>query len=58
MATDRLKTSITPWLSVRKSAQAVEFHKSAFGATEVYRFDGPDGSVAASRRLWAAGRFE
>jgi PhnB protein len=41
------KNSIVPWLSVRKSAQAVEFYKSALGATEVYRFDGPGGSVVA-----------
>jgi PhnB protein len=42
-----LKNSIAPWLSVRKSAQAVEFYKSAFGATEVYRLDGPEESVVA-----------
>ena len=41
------KTSIAPWLSVRKSAQAVEFYKTAFGAKEVYRLDGPDDSVVA-----------
>jgi PhnB protein len=41
------KTSIAPWLSVRKSARAVEFYKSAFGATEVFRLDGPDGDVVA-----------
>jgi PhnB protein len=39
--------SIAPWLSVRNSAKAVEFYKSAFGATEVYRLDGPGGSVVA-----------
>ncbi len=42
-----VKTAITPWLSVRKSAQALEFYKSAFGATEVYRLDGPDESIVA-----------
>ena len=31
--------SIAPWLSVRNSAQAVDFYKSAFGATEVYRLE-------------------
>jgi PhnB protein len=41
------KTSIAPWLSVRKGAQAIEFYKSAFGATEVFRLDGPDGDVVA-----------
>jgi PhnB protein len=39
--------SIVPWLSVRRSAQAVEFYKAAFGAEEVYRLDGPDDSVVA-----------
>jgi PhnB protein len=34
-------------MSVRHSAQAVEFYKAAFGATEVYRHDGPGGSVVA-----------
>jgi PhnB protein len=44
---DSFKTSIAPWLSVRKSARAVEFYKSAFGATEVFRLDGPGGDVVA-----------
>ncbi len=46
-------TSIAPWLSVRNSAQAVEFYKSAFGATEVYRLEDPEGNVVA--RLSVAG---
>lgn len=41
------RCSIAPWLSVRGSARAVDFYKSAFGAAEVYRFDGPEGSVIA-----------
>jgi PhnB protein len=40
-------TSIVPWLNVRKSAQAVEFYKAAFGAIEVYRIEDPDGNVVA-----------
>jgi PhnB protein len=43
----KIQTSIAPWLSVRKSASAVDFYKSAFGAVEVYRLDGPDDSVVA-----------
>ncbi len=39
-------TTIEPWLSVRNGARAVEFYKSAFGATEVFRMDG-GGSVVA-----------
>ena len=41
-----VRTNIAPWLSVRNGARAVEFYKSAFGATEVFRMDG-DGSVSA-----------
>ena len=52
MATDPLPNSLTPWLSVRNSKQALEFYKSAFGATEVYKLE-PDDSVIA--RLSIAG---
>lgn len=45
--------SIAPMLSVRNGAQAVEFYKSAFGAVEVYRVEGPGGSVVS--RLSVAG---
>jgi PhnB protein len=38
--------SIAPWLSVRNSARAVDFYKSAFGATEVYRLEAGGGVVA------------
>lgn len=41
------RNAVAPWLSVRNSAQAVEFYKLAFGAEEVYRLDGPGGSVVA-----------
>ena len=47
------RCSITPWLSVRTSAQAVEFYKSAYGAMEVHRLEDPDGNVVA--RLSVAG---
>jgi PhnB protein len=39
-------TTIAPWLSVRNGARAVEFYKSAFGASEVFRMD-EGGSVVA-----------
>jgi PhnB protein len=38
--------TIAPWLSVRRSGEAVEFYKSAFGATEVYRLDAGGGVIA------------
>ena len=41
------RTSIAPMLSVRRGAQAVEFYKAAFGATEAFRMDAPDGAVVA-----------
>jgi PhnB protein len=40
-------TTIAPWLSVRNSAQAVEFYKAAFGAEEVFRLGDPGESVIA-----------
>jgi len=39
--------SVAPMLSVRNGARAVEFYKSAFGATEVYRVEDPGGSVVS-----------
>jgi len=43
-----LSCTIAPWLSVRNSAKAVDFYKSAFGAKEVYRMqDDPGGPVVA-----------
>ena len=48
MAADSaVRCSIAPWLSVRQGAKAVEFYKSAFGATEAFRIDAPDGAVVA-----------
>ena len=48
-----IKCSIAPMLSVRNGARAVEFYKAAFGATEVFRIESPDGAVVA--RLSVAG---
>ncbi len=41
------RCSISPWLSVRNGAKAVDFYKAAFGAAEVFRLDAPDGGVVA-----------
>lgn len=41
------KTSISPMLSVRRGAQAVEFYQAAFGAAVRFRLDGEDGGVVA-----------
>lgn len=45
--------SVAPMLSVRNGARAVDFYRSAFGATEVYREEDPAGSVVS--RLSIAG---
>jgi PhnB protein len=46
MPTDAsLAYSIAPMLSVRHGAKAVDFYKAAFGATEAFRIDAPDGAV-------------
>lgn len=36
---------ITPYLGIAKAAEAIEFYKKAFGATEVMRLSMPDGTV-------------
>jgi PhnB protein len=37
--------SVTPYLIVKGAARALEFYKKAFNATELYRLDGPGGSI-------------
>ena len=37
--------SVTPYLSIRGAADAIEFYKKALGAKEVMRMPGPGGSV-------------
>jgi PhnB protein len=39
-------STVTPYLIIRGAAQAIEFYKSAFGAVELFRLDGPDGKLA------------
>jgi PhnB protein len=46
-ASTQVCNSIVPWLTVRRSVEAVEFYKKAFGAVEVYRFDASETSVVA-----------
>jgi len=38
-------TGVTAYLIVRNAAHALEFYKSAFGATEVLRLPGPNGTI-------------
>jgi len=37
--------SITPYLIINGAAQAIDYYKNVFGASEVFRMDGPDGKV-------------
>jgi PhnB protein len=37
--------TITPYLIVKGAAQAIDYYKKVFGATEVLRMNGPDGKV-------------
>ena len=37
--------SVTPGITVRDAAKAIDFYKEAFGAEEVDRMQGPDGSI-------------
>ncbi len=37
--------SITPQLTVKDGAKAIEFYKKAFGAQEMMRMAGPDGRL-------------
>jgi PhnB protein len=37
--------ALTPYLIVKGAARAIEFYKAAFGATELFRLEGPDGSI-------------
>src|SRR5438105_9192660 len=37
--------SVTPYLIVRGGADAIEYYKKAFGATELFRFPVPGGKI-------------
>ena len=37
--------AVTPYLIIKDAANAIEFYKNVFGATELMRMAGPDGAV-------------
>ena len=37
--------AVTPYLILSKAAEAIDFYKKAFGATELFRMAGPDGKI-------------
>jgi PhnB protein len=41
-------------LSVRRGAQALEFYKTAFSATELFKIESPDGAVVAELAVGAS----
>ena len=36
---------MTPYMTIKDAADAIEFYKEAFGATEIFRWADPDGRV-------------
>ncbi|MBN9522000.1 VOC family protein [bacterium] len=38
--------TVTPYMTIRGAAKAIDFYKEAFGAVEVLRMPMPDGSIA------------
>ncbi|GAQ89079.1 Glyoxalase/Bleomycin resistance protein/Dihydroxybiphenyl dioxygenase superfamily protein [Klebsormidium nitens] len=54
--------TLTPYLTFKGASQAMEFYKSAFGATEIYSLKGPGGIIAHAEMsigdsLWGAPRL-
>lgn len=37
--------TVTPYLVIKGAAQAIDYYKKVFGATEVVRMDGPNGTI-------------
>ena len=48
------KTAITATLSVRNGPRAIAFYKAAFGAVELHRVDGGDGTAVAQLSVGGA----
>ena len=40
---------ILPWLSVSNAAEALDYYKAAFGATELYRLEGDNGKLVIAQ---------
>jgi len=51
-------TSITPYLVVDGAAAAMKFYGSVFGAVEISRTDGPNGTIAHAELDFGAGRMQ
>ena len=51
----KIRTTISPMLSVREAAKAVEFYKKAFGAVKLHRVSSPNGDIVAELAVDAQG---
>jgi len=49
--------TITPYLFIKNAAQALEFYKTAFGATELMRMAGPGGKIMHAEMQLGDSRF-
>jgi PhnB protein len=49
-----IQTSITPWLTFRNCANAVDFYKKAFDAIETYKLETPDGGLVVKLSISGA----
>jgi PhnB protein len=47
--TSTASPTIAPWLSVRDATRAVEYYRAAFGAVEVSRLAGDDGTIEVAQ---------
>lgn len=46
---ERVKTSIAPWLSVSRATEAMDYYKAAFHAVELYRLEDDAGKVMVAQ---------
>ncbi len=46
---ERVKTSIAPWLSVSRAMEAMDYYKAAFSAVERYRLEDDEGAVVVAQ---------
>lgn len=51
----KISVSIEPWLTVTDSLKAINFYKSAFDATEIYRMEGEGNDLVAKLSIGGAG---
>jgi PhnB protein len=40
-----IRSSLAPWITIYGGRKAIDFYKTAFGATEVYRYDSETGGA-------------